>query len=221
METNFFQQISALGVIGNIVLNIQPISPEQMIVSVLITNDSIKDKAIKNIPPMVLDGSIADLDEKFFTAITEPVKKTTELFRNLAEHEKGLKTAQGSNNMQRGKNEAEKKDKDGKRKQYDEKMKKVDELEKEKKYGQAIAQMPDVKLFPEFANEINKKMTQLRSNHGTLDLFADQSSGSDVTEEITIPEEGEEIDLDNPSLEDDDPEEGLEDDPEEEEEAQQ
>lgn len=217
METNFFQQINALGVIGNIVLNIQPVSSEQMIVSVLITNDSIKDKAIKNIPPMVLDGSITDLNEKFFTAITEPVKKTTELFRNLLDHEKGLKAAQGNSNMQKGKNETEKRDKEGKRKQYDEKMKRVDELEKEKKYGQAIAQMPDAKLFPEFANEINKKMTQLRANHGTLDLFADQSSDSETTDENTPPEEEEEKDLDNPSLEDDDPEEGLEDDPEDEE----
>ncbi len=212
METNFFQQISTLGITGNIVLNIRPVSEAQMIVSVLVCNDSVKDKAIKNIPPMVLDGSIAELNEKFFTTITEPVKKTTELFRNILEHEKGLKAALGNNNIQKGKNEADK----NKRKQFDEKMKKVDELEKEKKYGQAIAQMPDVKAFPEFTDEINKKMTQLRSSHGTLDLFASQEPGShNAASGVTgLDEDNSELehDLDNLSLEDDDPGEGLDDD---------
>jgi PRTRC genetic system protein E len=212
METNFFQQLNAFGISGNIVLNIQPLSQEKMIVSILITNDSIKDKAVKNIPPMVLDGSITDLDEKFFSAISEPVKKTTELFRNLLDHEKGLKTAIGNNNMQKGKNEADK----TKRKQFDEKMKKVDELEKEKKYGQAIAQMPDAKAFLEFAEEINKKMTQLRGSHGTLDLFAAHESGghNEVSEVTGIDEDNSERknDSDNHSLEDDDYEKGLDDD---------
>jgi hypothetical protein len=217
METNFFQQVSALSIAGNLILNIQPVSETQMIVSVMITNDAIRDKAVRNIPPMVLDGSIAELNEKFFTAIIEPVKKTTQLFRNMLEHEKGLNTAQGNSNMQKGITAAGKSN----RKQYDEKMKKVTELEKEKKYGQAIAQMPDAKQFPEFANEINKKMAQLRGNHGTLDLFASPEAGSTENTKNNStgdPNEDEshrdDEDEDNPSLEDDDPEAGLEEDDE-------
>jgi len=171
METNFFKQISDLQLSCNIRLNIQPQQDDKFLVSLLLTNDQLKDKAAYNIPPLLLSGTALELDNGFFEAVSRPVQKTNGLLCNLSDHEKGMEKAQKESKQEKEKAESNKKDKDGKRKKFDDQMKKVDELEKQKKIGEAIGQLPDVKFFPEFTEEIKKKSQQLRSQHGTLSLF--------------------------------------------------
>ncbi|MES2328566.1 MAG: PRTRC system protein E [Bacteroidota bacterium] len=176
METNFFQQIADLQLSGNIRLNIQPQSDNKLLVSLLLTSDQVKDKTAYNIPPLLLNGTPLELDNGFFEAVTKPIQKTNGLLCNLIEHEKGMEKAQKESRVEKDKAEASKKDKEGKRKKFDEQMKKVEELEKLKKIGEAIGQLPDLKLFPEFTEEIKKKSQQLRSQHGTLSLFEEPVS---------------------------------------------
>lgn len=176
METNFFDQIAALKVSGNISINIQSLEDGNMAVSVLLTNKEVKDKAAGKIPSMLLKGPVKELNEKFFVSITAPIQKTNQLFCNMLEHEKAIDSAKGNSKMQNDQNNSAKKDKENKRKKFDEQMKKVDELEKLKKYGEAIGQVPDAKLYPEFATEIKNKMQQLRGKHGSLSLFGEEET---------------------------------------------
>ncbi len=200
METNFFQQIADLQLSGNIRLNIQPQQDNKLLVSLLLTSDQVKDKAAYNIPPLLLNGTPLELDNGFFEAVTNPIQKTNGLLCNLIEHEKGMEKAQKESRVEKDKAEASKKDKEGKRKKFDEQMKKVEELEKLKKIGEAIGQLPDVKLFPEFTEEIKKKSQQLRSQHGTLSLFEEPVSENN---EDTPEEEENEDNNDEDNFDDD------------------
>lgn len=216
METNFFSRINDLNIKGNLRLIMQPQENGEMIVTLLLDNSYVKDKATKQISPLVLSGSITDLNNEFFKMIEEPVKKTNTLLQNLELHEKSLEKAQKESRIEKDKQDALKKDKDGKRKKFDEQMKKVDELVKLKKIGEAIGQLPDLKLFPEFEAEIKKKSQELRSQHGTLSLFTEEPSAASAEvsaeEEETAPEDDddnepeddENFDEDQPNEEDDD-----------------
>jgi PRTRC genetic system protein E len=82
MKTNFFEQIAALQINGNLQVNIQAQEGGTLTVSVLLSNNNPKITAGKNIPPMLLKGTVPELDEKFFTEIGEPVKQTVKLFAN-------------------------------------------------------------------------------------------------------------------------------------------
>lgn len=202
MQTNFFTNLSALGVTGTFRLIIQPQSDGAMIVSLLLADDSLKDKAQQNIPPLVLKGTAADLDEGFFNAVKAPIQQTVTLLTNMSTYEKALNTAQRDSKQETNL----KKDKEGKRKKFDEQMKKVEELEKQKKIGEAIGQLPDIKLFPEFSEEIKKKSQQLRSQHGTLSLFeppAEEVSSPDQPDADSLEEDNEDNENDDENNDDD------------------
>ncbi len=207
MKTNFFSEIGGLNLTGTIRLNIQPQPTGGMIVSLLLSDDKVKDKALQVIPPLVLKGDTNDLDEGFFDAIKTPVQQTSSLIANMSAYQTAIGKAQKESKEEKEKETNAKKDKDGKRKKFDEQMKKVEELEKQKKIGEAIGQLPDLKLFPEFAEEIKKKSQQLRSQHGTLSLFEEHSSSeatgsqTEEQEEETQPED-DDIPEDDPGEED-------------------
>lgn len=200
METNFFHQLAVLNVTGNIRLNIQPQDDGKMTVSLLLINESFKDKTANNIPPLILKGSIEELDLKFFESITTPVQKNNQLLCNMKEHELALNNTQTTSNSKANAGSANK-DKDNKRKRFDEQMKKVMDLEKLNKIGEAIGQMPDTKAYPEFETEIKTKMQQLRGKHGSLSLF-----GEPVVEQLAVPESdtNEKEGLDEPDENNDD-----------------
>jgi PRTRC genetic system protein E len=218
MQTNFFSQVKQLGITSNLRLTIQPQESGELIVSLLLDTSFVKDKAAKMIPPLVLKGSDGDLDNGFFEAIVKPVQQTQTLLLNMQEHIAATDKAQKESRMVKDKQDNDKKEKDSKRKRFDEQMKKVDELAKQKKIGEAIGQLPDLKSFPDFESEIKKRSQELRSQHGTLSLFgedapsesANTSQLADETESLEenefIPDEGlnEENDEDNDNENDDD-----------------
>lgn len=171
MEKTFFQQLAALKVSGNIRINIQQQADERILVSVLLTNDDLMDKAAQRIPPMLLKGSPAELDEGFMAAITKPIQRTNGLFSNMIDYEKSVELAKKESRSEKDKEDLTKRAKEGRKKKFDEQMKKVEELDKFKKYGEAIGQVPDLKHYPEFETEIKTRLQQLRSKHGSLSLF--------------------------------------------------
>jgi PRTRC genetic system protein E len=175
MHTNFFSQVKLLGLTGNLRINIQPQDNGELIVSLLLDTSFVKDKAAKMIPPLVLKGSENDLDNGFFEAIAKPVQQTQALLLNMQEHIVASDKAQKESRMVKDKQDNDKKEKDSKRKRFDEQMKKVDEIAKQKKIGEAIGQLPDLKSFPEFESEIKKRSQELRSQHGTLSLFGEDA----------------------------------------------
>jgi PRTRC genetic system protein E len=213
METNFFKQLNNLKLTGNTILNIQSLPDGTMTVSILLINNSLKDKSANQIPPLILKGSVEELDLKFFETISTPIKKTNQLLCNMNEHEQALKNTQSNNNTKANSGIAGK-DKDGKRKRFDEQIKKVNDLEKLNKIGEAIGQVPDAKIFPEFEEEIKTKMQQLRAKHGTLSLFGEnpEEPTNNSIEEISETNSEEDPEEDDPEEIDPESEEVQEDD---------
>lgn len=199
MQTNFFQQIASLNLSGNIRLNIQPQENGEMTVSLLLVNETLKEKAAGKLPPLLLRGSVAELDQKFFETIAAPVQKTHSLLCNLKEHEAAIKTVQSGSNKTSTASAVS--SKTARRAKLDEQLKKVSELEKAGKIGQAIGQMPDPKQFGEYVDEINNRMQQLRAKHSTLSLFGEQP---EVSPEATSTLEQEPVDEDEVREEEED-----------------
>lgn len=209
MQTNFFSQIMQLNLTGNLRLNIQTLENEELIVSLLLDTSHIKDKAAKMIPPLVLKGSNRDLDNDFFDAITQPVQTTQSLLINMQQHIEALEKANKESLITKNKQDTEKKDKDDKRKKFAEQMKKVDDLVKLKKIGEAIGQLPDLKQFSEFETEIKKKSHELRGQHSSLSLFADEPVNNSIEREDTS-EESEDNNEDDNDVDNDNDEESEE-----------
>ena len=186
-----------------------------MAVSILAVQDELADKAVNKIPSLLLKGSAEKIDAGFFESISAPVKKTDELITNLLNYQKSVEKAKGESRIQKDKEAADKKARDARKLKYDEQMKKVGELEAKKLYGQAIAQMPDPKLFPEFAEEIKNKLNSLRGSNGTLSLFAEEPGIQNETPtevETAVPDP---FHAEEPEEENDEPEEEDEEEEEE------
>lgn len=93
MKTNFFEQVAGLQINGNLQINIQAQEGGTLTVSVLLANNNPKITAGKNIPPMLLKGTVQELDEAFFSQIDEPVKQTVKLFANAEAYQAELDKA--------------------------------------------------------------------------------------------------------------------------------
>jgi PRTRC genetic system protein E len=212
MQTNFFSTLASLNLDGNFRLNIQRQPDNKMIVSVLLVRDDIKDKSVKQIPALVLAGFTDDLDKGFFDSIGQPVQRQNTLLCNLSAHEKALDKTKKDNES---KNTGTSSNASGKRRRFDDQMKKVTDLEKQQNYGQAIAQLPKEKEYPEYAAEITKKMQELKGKHGSLSLFgADEEPGSKNDVEKEDSNENDDEDDDNENLEDEDNNDNMDEDEE-------
>jgi PRTRC genetic system protein E len=179
MTTNFFQNIASLNLPGTWKLVIQTDADGNMTVSELF-NATCGDKAVKLIIPYTLAGTPQDLDEAFFTKITEPVVKTAELQTNLEAHLKSVEQAKAASKMEQDKKNKEKAQataipkktedaeipepkisKEDKKKVYDTAMENVTELIKKFKFSEALAILPSVEEHPNKENELKKKRQYL------------------------------------------------------------
>jgi PRTRC genetic system protein E len=179
MTTNFFQNIASLNLPGTWKLVIQTDTDGNMTVSELF-NATCGDKAVKLIIPYTLTGTAQDLDEAFFTKITEPVAKTAELQTNLEAHLKSMEQAKAASKMEQDKKNKEKAQatatpkktedaeipepkisREDKKKAYDTAMENVTELIKKLKFSEALTVLPDVADYPNKENELKKKRQYL------------------------------------------------------------
>jgi PRTRC genetic system protein E len=179
MNTNFFQTLDSLKVEGDWRIAVKKTGVEQYVVSVLLVNEKIGDDARTIIPPMILKGTAKEIDDGFYQAIEKPVQKTHGLFLNMEQYAKAQEQADLEKREQREKEREEKnKEKEkqkaeeeaGKKvnKKYDAQMKKAADLEAAGKCGQAIAQLPKESEFPEYAEEIQKRLQELKEKAGLI-----------------------------------------------------
>jgi len=167
---NFFQSIIALQVAGDWKINIAKETADKLVVSVLFFNDTIGDDARKKVPPILLNGTAQELDEGFFAAIEQPVKNTAQLFINMEQYLKEQGQAKLQSQMEKDKAVKTEKDKTDRQKKYEEAIKKADELETEGKHRDAWMKMPDPALYPEHAETIRSRKTELAKKFAP-DLF--------------------------------------------------
>jgi PRTRC genetic system protein E len=172
MNTHFFTQIAQLDITGVLQLTIAQGADGNVVVSVLLNNEDCTDAAKHRIPPLTLNAKPAELDEGFFEQITAPIEQASGLMVDMEKFLVQLGEAKKQSAMEKEKVEKEKKEKDAKDKKFKDGMAKADELEKEGKFRDAWTKVPDMTEFPEKADEIRKRKTELSDKFATPDLFA-------------------------------------------------
>jgi PRTRC genetic system protein E len=170
METNFFKQLAAIGAQGSYNISIKQTKENTLIVSLLLNNEGCGDNARLLIPPVVLKGTPEDLDEGFFSTISEPIKVTSELFVNMEAYMKQQEIAIKNSKIEKDKIaksvkvvKEEKDERSEAQKKYDTLMKKVDDLEAEGKYKEAWMKVPDPSEYPEQAELLRERRSELSS----------------------------------------------------------
>lgn len=171
METNFFTAIYDLTQKADLHLVIARGTDNQLVVIVRPTNENCQDEASKLIEPLKLAATVEELNQHFFTTITQPVLKVADLFSNMQTFVDSVETARKNSKMEQEKKDKEKKDKDEREKKYKSKMEKVVELEKQEKWGEAIGAMPKAEEHPEREKEITEKLTGLKARHSVITMF--------------------------------------------------
>jgi PRTRC genetic system protein E len=91
MDTvNFFGPLAELVTEGEVMLNVEIGKNGYMMVSVLYSHKQVKDSSLKRITPLIFKGFAKELDEKFFSTLAAPMKKTVGLAINMLEYERNL-----------------------------------------------------------------------------------------------------------------------------------
>ncbi|MGM8362246.1 PRTRC system protein E [Flavobacterium sp. ARAG 55.4] len=171
MNANFFNHIAQLDFTGVLQLNIAKGAESNLIVSVILNNEQCGDNAKNLIPPLTFNATPQEFDEGFFQQITTPIQKASGLMVDMEVFMKQLEEAKKQSAMEKEKAEKEKKEKEAKDKKYKDGMAKADELEKEGKFRDAWMKVPDITEFPEKADEIRKRKTELSEKFSTPSLF--------------------------------------------------
>lgn len=123
----------------------------------LLPKSEAKDVAIKNIIPLAITGTPAELDENFFEVVSKPLEKSLGIISNIEDYEKASEKA-----------EAEKKEIADKKKQEDEEKKKFSETIK--KLEDAIEEIVSAEDFDitkskeKLQDAVNKVLVMDKSN---------------------------------------------------------
>lgn len=190
--TNFFSNVAALNITGDLQLTIRKGAENNWIVLVMLNNEQCGDTAKKRIPPLNLRGSVEELDGGFFERITIPMQAASGLMVDMEGFMKQLEEAKKQSAMEKEKADRERKEKEAKEKKYKEAMQKVDDLEKEGKYRDAWMKVPDPSEHPEQAETIRKRKSSLSAKFAP-DLFGTSTMAATNEEPQTEDKDDEEI----------------------------
>lgn len=170
METNFFTALSGLDINGDLQMVIAKGSEGKLLISVMVRNDQCGDKAARTIPPLTLNANAADLDKGFFETIAEPLAETADLMTNMEAYRKAQEEARRQSAVQKDKKKEETKEVDKRTKKYNEGLAEAEKLEKEGKHRDAWMKVPDPSEYPEHADFLKQRRSEL-SRHFAPDLF--------------------------------------------------
>lgn len=174
MKTNFFEELTKLSTQSNWNIVLKKITEDRYVLSILPSNPTITDEAVKHIVPINLRETAKKLDEGFFEAITSQITETDGVFTNKKEYERSLKKTVESSKMNQQNSNNERKEKSKRQTKFDETMKKIAELQAAEKYGEAIGQLQklDPKDYPDHEKQINAKLDELKNLHASPKLFS-------------------------------------------------
>ncbi|NGY37659.1 PRTRC system protein E [Flavobacterium sp. XN-5] len=172
MNANFFNQIAQIGITGDLQLTISKGIENTLIISIILQNDQCGDNAKQLIPPLNLRGTAEELDEGLFQQITTPLQTASGLMVNMEAFMKQLEVAKKQSAMEKEKSDTQKKEQEAKDKKFKDGMVKADELEKEGKFREAWMKVPEITDYPEKADEIRKRKSELSNQFSSTGLFA-------------------------------------------------
>lgn len=182
METNFFQQVNALHIKGDLHLIIRKEDDNSVVVSIWLNNEQCGDDAKNLIPPLTFRATAEELDKVFFETITRPIQQTSALMVNMEAFIKQLEIAKAQSAMEKEKTDRAKKDKDSKEKAYKDAMQKADELANEGKYKEAWMKTPKTADYPEYADIISKRKDDF-ARHFAPSLFENETDNEEIQSE--------------------------------------
>tara|TARA_R110000787_G_scaffold71266_4_gene158704 strand:- start:1773 stop:2471 length:699 start_codon:yes stop_codon:yes gene_type:complete len=193
MKTNFFATIAPFLGSMNLTLTVAKGSGDTVIVS-LLPQPRIKDNAKDNVQPMVIRGTIEELDEEFFNAIKEPMTKVTGIVIEIESFEKGAEKLAEDNKAKDAIKAEAKKNKD----KADKIVRKAEDLfeakdydKAEKELAKAIALTPGTPAINKLSNSINDAKEALKPKD-QVDIF---SAIEEVKEQL--PESPNELEIEN------------------------
>jgi len=176
---NFFNSISNLlpdGVDLNITIRK---NGDQLTVSVL-PKSNVKDDAAKSIVPLIISGTVEELDNGFSDAIKAPVSSAVGLLINMSDFEKQMESATASS-----KAVTEKKSK------FDKLVKKADDLEKQGKLREAYSCLKQARPFASDLLKLDNRMSALQDKFGGNGLFAsdvEENENTNYLDEVSTEE---------------------------------
>ncbi|WP_433811511.1 PRTRC system protein E [Flavobacterium johnsoniae] len=170
MNTNFFNQIAQLQIIGDLHITIAKGAEDRLIVLVMLQNEACGDTAKHSIPPLNLRGTAEELDSGFFENITVPMQSASGLMVDMEGYMKQLEQTKQQSAMEKEKDDKQKKEQEAKDKKFSDAMAKAAELEKEGKFREAWIKVPEIHEFPLKAEEIRKRKSELSAKFAP-DLF--------------------------------------------------
>ena len=190
MKTNFFATIAPFLGSMNLTLTVAKGSGDTVIVS-LLPQPRIKDNAKDSVQPMVIRGTIEELDEEFFNAIKEPMNKVTGIVIEIDNFEKGADKLAEDNKAKDAIKAEAKKNKD----KADKIVKKAEELFEAKDYdgaekelAKAIALTPGTPAI----NKLSNSIKDAKVPESQVDIF---SAIEEVKEQL--PESPNELEIEN------------------------
>jgi len=191
MKTNFFATIAPFLGSMNLTLTVAKGSGDTVVVS-LLPQPRIKDNAKDSVQPMVIRGTIEELDEEFFNAIKEPMTKVTGIVIEIDNFEKGAEKLAEEN-----KHQAELKAQAKKNKEKVAKIIiKANEFITAKDFKNAEKELDKaIKLTPGAANvnKLSKDLEDAKPIKNQVDLFVEAQKADAVTAPVIANELGKEI----------------------------
>ena len=191
MKTNFFATIAPFLGSMNLTFTVAKGNGDTVIVS-LLPQPRIKDNAKESVQPMVIRGTIEELDEEFFNAIEKPMTKVSGLVIEIDSFEKGAEKLAEENKQQatikaQAKKNKEKVDKiiiKGRE------LMKADDLKgAQKELDKAIKLTPGTSVVNKFA----KDLEEAQPDKDQTDLFGAIDEAEAKTAPVIANESGEEI----------------------------
>lgn len=166
MEMNFFQSLAAIGMQGNMTMIIKQLEGDELLLLLHLSSNNVKDSVVKTIQPLKLRGSAEELDREFFANVTAPIRKVDAFLAEVEAQEKSLATARKKWETQKKDTKLPVEQQDAevekeREKDFEEAMQKVGELERDMKYGEAIAELPDVATYPKKEQQIARRRKEL------------------------------------------------------------
>ncbi len=150
---------------------------DKLVASIIADTTGVKDAAVKEIPPLVVNG-MPDEFEESFAEVFKPIAQSLSLVSDVQNYEAGVEEA-------RKKTEMEKKEKEHAalvKKKFDEAINSAKKLKDEKKYRDAKEMLAVAgKLEGADNRQIEKLLAEIRNESGEGSLFGggeDLSDGS-------------------------------------------
>lgn len=170
MKTNFFELLNSVQTDADWTICIKS-TAGAMLVSVLLKNERVSDQAKNVIPPVLLKGSVGEMDEGFFSSLAVPVRRTAGLLLNIEDYEKSQEEAKRQSRAEQERLHQEKRDKETATKKWETQMKKVTDLEAAGKFREAFTQLPKAADFPDHEKELEEKKQELQKRFEQPGLF--------------------------------------------------